>query len=304
MSQIILYHYGLSPFSEKIRLMLGYAGLSWQSVLVPEMPPRPALEILAGGYRKIPVAQIGADLYCDSRLIAAEIARLAGKAELDPDQDSAEAQAFARKVDVEIFMAIVAASTGGVMRRAWRQSSLLHLAKMIRDRVGVLRRSRLPRLSAAQTRAMIRTHLEDLESRLAENRPFLFGDQVCAADFSAYHSLWFACEMAGKPWLSRAPAVAAWYGRMQAFGHGSSRPLEAEQALDLARDAEPAALSVPLSGEPMGVEIAPDDYARDPVSGWLVAESSQRWVLRREHPRVGTVHVHFPSVGFQRRPSP
>ncbi|HBC20217.1 MAG TPA: glutathione S-transferase family protein, partial [Alcanivorax sp.] len=53
MSDLILHHYALSPFSEKVRAMLGYAGLDWQSVTVREMPPRPMLAPLAGGYRKI-----------------------------------------------------------------------------------------------------------------------------------------------------------------------------------------------------------------------------------------------------------
>ena len=39
MSELILHHYTLSPFSEKARAMLGYAGLQWQSVTVAEMPP-------------------------------------------------------------------------------------------------------------------------------------------------------------------------------------------------------------------------------------------------------------------------
>lgn len=70
MSEFILHHYVLSPFSTKIRAMLGQAGLDWRSAITREMPPRPVLEVLAGGYRKIPVAQIGADVFCDTRVIA------------------------------------------------------------------------------------------------------------------------------------------------------------------------------------------------------------------------------------------
>ena len=70
MSDMILYHYALSPFSEKIRAMLGYTGMSWESVTVPEMPPRPQLDRLAGGYRRVPVAQMGADILCDSKPMA------------------------------------------------------------------------------------------------------------------------------------------------------------------------------------------------------------------------------------------
>ena len=32
MSQVILHHYPLSPYSEKIRLALGLKGVSWNSV--------------------------------------------------------------------------------------------------------------------------------------------------------------------------------------------------------------------------------------------------------------------------------
>ena len=81
---MILHHYPMSPFSEKIRLMCGYLNLEWQSVVSPESPPRPIVEPLAGGYRRIPVAQEGADIFCDTRLICAEIAAFAKRAELGP----------------------------------------------------------------------------------------------------------------------------------------------------------------------------------------------------------------------------
>ncbi len=37
--------------------------------------PKPDLMPLTGGYRKTPVLQIGADIYCDTRLIARELER-------------------------------------------------------------------------------------------------------------------------------------------------------------------------------------------------------------------------------------
>ena len=60
----VLHHYEASPYAEKIRLMFGYTGLRWHSVISPPMPPRPNLDPLTGGYRRIPVAQKGADLFC------------------------------------------------------------------------------------------------------------------------------------------------------------------------------------------------------------------------------------------------
>ena len=74
-TDIILHHYDPSPFSEKVRLMLGLKGLAWRSVQTPNMMPKPDLTPLTGGYRRAPVMQIGADVFCDSQVILAEIER-------------------------------------------------------------------------------------------------------------------------------------------------------------------------------------------------------------------------------------
>ena len=75
MTDIILHHYETSPYSEKVRLGLGLKGLAWGSVEIPVIMPKPDLTALTGGYRKTPVLQIGADIYCDSQLIMRELER-------------------------------------------------------------------------------------------------------------------------------------------------------------------------------------------------------------------------------------
>ena len=75
MTDIILHHYETSPYSEKVRLGLGLKGLAWASVEIPIIMPKPDLTALTGGYRKTPVLQIGADIYCDSQLIMRELER-------------------------------------------------------------------------------------------------------------------------------------------------------------------------------------------------------------------------------------
>src|SRR4051812_48250128 len=71
--QIILHHYDTSPFSEKVRVAFGIKGLAWRSVIQPVIMPKPDLTPLTGGYRRIPVLQVGADVYCDTQAILAEI---------------------------------------------------------------------------------------------------------------------------------------------------------------------------------------------------------------------------------------
>lgn len=304
MQDLILFHYPMSPFSEKVRVMLGYAGLSWQSVTVKEMPPRPVLSILAGGYRKVPVAQNGADVFCDSRAIADEIARLSGKEELSLAGQPQEVIDFVRTTDLDVFLAcVIAASDGRMLKKLVRETSLFHAFRFLKDRISMGRKSRVKALRGPQAKEKVISHISSMESML--NEDFLFGSTPCIADFSAYHGLWFVCDLAGKPWLRDFPKVTAWMQRMRGFGHGQFREITADQALDIARDAMPRAIEAagddPLAGK--NVEIAPDDYGREPVSGKLVYADNQALVLGRSHKRVGQVHVHFPRQGFAVKPA-
>ena len=76
MTDLILHHYEMSPYAEKIRLALGLKGLPWRSVLAPMVMPKPDLVELTGGYRRVPVLQIGADVYCDTHVIARVLDRV------------------------------------------------------------------------------------------------------------------------------------------------------------------------------------------------------------------------------------
>ena len=94
MSKVILHHYGLSPFSEKVRLALGIKGLAWKSVDIPPAPPRPLLTPLTGGYRRTPVMQIGADIFCDTNIILPTLERLYPEPTLYPVPFGALSQAL------------------------------------------------------------------------------------------------------------------------------------------------------------------------------------------------------------------
>lgn len=299
MSDLILHHYALSPFSEKIRAMLGYAGLKWQSVTVQEMPPRPELEPLASGYRKIPVAQIGADVFCDTRTITREIARLAGKPELALDNNPAEVQDFVRVVDLEVFLAcVISASGGGLLFKLVRSTSILHTYRFLKDRIAMGKQSRVRAMNPKQAKQRVAEHVTDLEQRLTHD--FLFGDTPCVADFSAYHGLWFVVDLAGKPVLKDAPRVRAWMDRMRAFGHGTEEEISAETAIREAYKSLPRALPGSQANAAIGqaVTITPDDYGRIPVTGTLVADDGHGWIVAHDHPRVGTVNIHLPQQGF------
>lgn len=299
MQELILYHYSMSPFAEKMRSMLGYTGIAWQSVTVREMPPRKALSILAGGYRKVPVAQIGADVFCDTRAISDELARISGRPELSLDGQPQEIIDFVRRADLEIFFAcVMSASDKGMLKKLVRETSLWNTLLFLKDRIAMGKTSRVRTARGPKAKALVLEHMATMEQMLT--RDFLFSDQPTIADFSAYHGLWFVTELGEKTWIEDYPKVKDWLARMQAFGHGTHQEMKEKQALDTAKAASPRPLASAsddgLTGQP--VTVAPDDYGRDPVKGTLVFADDRRIILSRSHKRVGEVHVHFPRQGF------
>ena len=58
-------------------------------------------------------------------------------------------------------------------------------------------------------------------------------------------------------------------------------------------------LAFPLLHVKSSVElIAADNFGLEPTEGKLIAATRTRYTLRRSDERAGTVHVHFPRVGF------
>jgi hypothetical protein len=51
------------------------------------------------------------------------------------------------------------------------------------------------------------------------------------------------------------------------------------------------------------VQVSAIDYASDVVSGELVGLSHESVTLRRVDERAGSVHVHFPRIGYALRKS-
>lgn len=297
MTNLILHHYPMSPFSQKIRSMLGYANLPWQSVITREMLPRPHLQTLAGGYRKIPVAQIGADIFCDSHSIASEIARLSDKPELALENCSAEVQAYVKHAELKVFIACLMSSANAkVLRKAKQSLSLFDMAKFAWDRIQ-LGKDSVVKMSPARAKSILAKHLDDVESRLTKD--FLFGDLPNHADFATYHPLWFAHDLAEKS-FDQYPKLTAWLDRMSAFGEGQRQDISINDALNIAKSHEPREL-INSSDEPLlgkMVTVAPADYGQLPTTGVLVQSTKHSWTLTHDDALVGTIHRHFPKVGF------
>ena len=299
---LILHHYEMSPFSQKIRSMFGYCNMNWCSVLSPAMPPRPNIDPLTGGYRKIPVLQIGADLFCDTRVITTELATLSGNTKLDRDQCTENVQAFVDDVDLRVFFASAGSSPPiKALVTVLKSAGPIGTVKFVKDRMAMIKASKVPMPTGAKAQKILKPHYLKLEKMLV-NHPFLHGEHPGIADFSAYHVAWLAQLTGGKPISKAAKKTKQWYQQITEFGDGERSEIEPEDAFTIARGAEPRALPKESDNDKrLGkqVTIAPADYGRDPVTGTLVCATATRWILKRETEDYGTLHVHFPKAGFE-----
>lgn len=299
---LILHHYEMSPFSEKVRAMFGYCNLEWQSVLTSAMPPRPFLLPLAGGYRRIPVAQIGADIFCDTRIISAEVATLSQRPEFAMVSLSGDEQTYIEYLDSDIFSAAFSAiSPLTLMSSLLRRMSPLKVFALIRDRLSMAKGGNLRRPSAKKALMIIRKHMQDLDQRVS-NAQYLQGDSPALVDFAAFHSLWFYFAMTRTKPPSELSNFAAWYARIADFGHGKRKEISAERALDIAKKTLPRALPSSMQqDENVGrrVQISPSDYGLAAVEGILVGADSERLILARTSEDLGEVNIHFPRHGYK-----
>ena len=303
MTELILHHYNMSPFAEKVRLMLGYKQLAWRSVHIPPVMPKPDVVALTGGYRKTPVLQVGADVYCDTALIARVLEAAQPTPSLYP-VSMPLAALLAQWADGVLFGAAVAwamqpAGVGAIMGNPSPEV----LKGFAVDRAA-MRISSAPRLTLADGTAQLKAHLATLNAQLAAGGPWLLGAAPSIADFSVGHCLWFI--RLAKPvahLLDAYPAIGPWLDRLQAIGH---HPFTAMSSADAIAVAASAAGHAPVSVAPglgfeegQAVTVAATDYGSDLVAGTLVGLSPESVTLRRQDARAGTVHVHFPRFGFQ-----
>jgi glutathione S-transferase len=302
MSDLILHHYPNSPFSEKVRVAFGIKQLAWKSVEIPNIMPKPDLMPLTGGYRKTPVLQIGADIYCDTQLMMLEIEKQAPEKPLLPVGQEGEARALTMWIDRNIFWAAVGVVMGAIGDKLPEAFA--------RDRTEFSGRSfDAARLKAAQPLAREQTyaHFALAEEMLRDGRPFLMGAVPSLADCALYNPVWFLQVRMGQgdspsP-LDRLPRIVEWSKKMKGFGSGKPTPMTGREALDVAKAATPAATKVD-DKDPSGLKagqkitVTPDDTGKVPVTGELVGLTPDRISIKRNDARVGDVVVHFPRAGF------
>jgi glutathione S-transferase len=296
MAEIILHHYDTSPFSEKVRVMFGIKGLAWRSVIQPVIMPKPELIPLTGGYRRIPVMQIGADIYCDTQVILAELERRFPEPPVVRPGDWA-VNLWADRLFFQTTVAVVFGEIGDNVP-----------AEFVKDREALSGRPfdvAAMKAAAGPARGQWRAHAAFIERGLTEG-DFLGGSAPSLDDIASYMNVWWlgsAARAVREALLEGLPRTQAWRTRIKALGHGGRTEMSGADALAVAQAAEPEAppsgaadATAPAVGSQVAVRA--DDYGRDPILGTLVAATPDRVTVARDDAQVGLVHVHFPRAGY------
>ncbi|HET6969655.1 MAG TPA: glutathione S-transferase family protein [Phenylobacterium sp.] len=295
--EIILHHYDTSPFSEKVRLMFGIKGLAWRSVIQPVIMPKPDLVPLTGGYRRIPVMQIGADIYCDTQVILAELERRHPQPPVVRGADWA-VNLWADRLWFNASVVAIFAELGGNVPK-----------EFIADREKLSGRPfdvNAMKAAAPFMKAQWRAYAAWLEDGLAQ-ADFLGGATPSLADVAAWMNVWWtgaAAPKVAETLLAGLPRTLAWRDRIRSIGHGRRSEMSSAEALALATRSDPDENCLCEVDDPSGLKrgdpivVQADDYGRDPVEGVLVALAHDRVTLARECGELDVVHVHFPRAGY------
>ncbi len=310
---MILHHYTNSPFAEKIRALFAYKGIAWQSVLQPDIMPKDDLQALTGAYRRIPVLQIGADVYCDTALIVQVLEALHPAPSMYSAGSHGAIDTIAQWADDTLFWAAMGHNFKGAAAlfanlppeqaaakgKAFADDRAAMFGNMVRQRPN----------DATSAYKLYLKRIADMLEEAGNSQGFLFGATPTVADFACYHPLWFTLnrvpQMAGI--FDATPAIRPWLEKMQTYSLASKAlqtDLSPQAALDIAFNSQPLALEDDMFNDEHGialgtqVAITAEKFGLEATVGELAAATATRYTLRRSDPRTGTVHVHFPRLGF------
>ena len=304
-TEIILHNYPQSPVAEKVRVALGIKGLAWRDVEIPRLPPKPMLTPLTGGYRRTPVMQIGADIYCDSRCIINELERRHPEPSLFPTAEGGLMWCLGRWADdslLDLAVKLVLGAAGNDLPRDFAEDRgrLYFGADWAEElnRIG----DQLPHVVA-----QIRAPLTWLDDQLKDGRTFLLGAAPAAIDAQIYYIVWFIRGRwgGGPSFLSEFSNLDRWEANVRELGHGTSSAMDAADAITRAKGLEPMAETGVASNDPQGLKVGmsvtvqPDvDGGEQAVKGTVRSADAETLVIEHTSEEIGTVCVHFPRAGY------
>ena len=308
MSELIFHHYPPSPVAEKVRKTFVIKGLSWASCEENRLPPRLELFAMTGGYRRIPVMQIGADIYCDTQCILRELDKRFPTPALAPAGRCGMAFALSRFTDSEMFThafkAVLAPAAAKLPPAFVADRGRLYLGP---DYDMAKEAADMP-----HTLSQLRPMLGWVDDCLRETGAFITGDDAKMPDILVWYLVWF---LKGR-WADAAnffeefDGVNQWADRMEAIGQGDMSEISPQDALAVCKAAMPMTAEASDDRDPQGLKVGMNvsvepltDSGEEAVTGTLRVVSRDSVTLTLINDEAGEHAVHFPRVGYRVRVS-
>ena len=293
MAEIILHHYENSPFGQAMRLALGLKGLAWKSVEQPDICPKPDLSALTGGYERIPVLQVGSDIYCDTAVIVDALEEIKPEPSLYPEPLGFAGRMIALWSSGPWFMPAVGTALGTdpsiVSDEFWEDRA---------KRFGMNREKFLPMVPHLV--GQFNSGAELVAEALSDGRDYIGGEQPGHADLMLYMNIRFV-GFAGRKPSDFGSQVAAWFNRIDAIGYGDFEEWTTKQAIAHARELVPFGDYEVETGHGFSagdaVSIKTESPDRATVNGTLLGLNNRQITIERTDDTAGKLHVHFPRLG-------
>ena len=299
---LILHQYDISPFSQKAQKMMGLKELSWQSVEMPMIAPKPDVEALTGGYRGTPVLQIGRDVFIDNWMIARALD------EFDASGPAINAQGGLREAALyawgeRLFTPLLHAALAAYQSE-WD-------ADFLADRKRVFPDVDFDTLNVSDPdrRSQVRAYLGTVEAQLGLDQDFLGGAQADSCDIHVWGMVWMihSALPALMPIVETFPRLTDWYERVSALGTGDREDVKIDVAWQSLKDGPARPLPDTPDQEPLApwvgevVDIAAGSADRGSASGRLLAVDHEQVVLGVEPISGEAAQVWFPRFGYHLR---
>lgn len=287
----------MSPYSKKVISIFAFKNLAWHAVEQPVIAPKPDLTPLTGGYRKIPVLQIGAHIYCDTKLMIREIEKRHPETALTPTESLGAAELIADWADYRLFSHAAGPSIFEIGNLVPKD--------FLADRAAMQRPEVLAAaLPVDHVKAQFVLDLQMINRQL-EGTPFMLGERFTLADAATFHVLNFACNAPSlAEEVNKHTAIANWLQAIRDMGEGQRSDMEPAEALNIARDATPdytpPADAIADEALPVGqvIAIKPNDYGQEETVGEIVWATAEALAVKRSDEKVGDVLVHYPRLGY------
>ena len=296
-NDLIIHQYSHEPaFSVKTRLMLGFKNAEWFAVNHSTILPKPDLTPLTAGYRQIPVAQVGADIYCSSELVMDLLEARIPQPSLTQGSGAGLGRGLAYWAEDTLFWLNVLIVCGSDFEAAKREDFNADRRQML---PGIYDPEAM-KAALPGNLQLLRAHLDLIERQLEDGRSYIWGSQPDIADISLYFPLDFLsyCRNGNETILSQYPAISAWMERVAALGHGRRQELSGVEAIAVARAASPTVNPVstvsegPQPGDKVRVQWGA--YSPTDLVGEVVEAHPRELAVAWTSQAAGDLIIHLP----------